>query len=159
MTQFTCKGVKQINNRISFKHLYNSYLSVFFISAGVPNGEFPEILIAKCRSRFYCTWNFCWGEIVREEKMCAGDYCLPRMRPSLMRRRRFPQKGGGLTGMNCQFSSVFNKDEQCDSIPNKGPSPFNDMPAIKMGLEGVYKILNDFKFTRPQGQTKYLAVF
>jgi hypothetical protein len=25
------------------------------ISAGVPNGEFPEILIAKCRSRFYCT--------------------------------------------------------------------------------------------------------
>jgi hypothetical protein len=30
-------------------------ISVFFISAGVPNGEFPEILIAKCRSRFYCT--------------------------------------------------------------------------------------------------------
>jgi hypothetical protein len=30
--------------------------------------------------------------------------------------------------LNCQFSSVFNKDEQCDSIPNKGPSPFNDMP-------------------------------
>jgi hypothetical protein len=55
MTQFTCKGVKQINNRISFKHHYHSYLSAFFISAGVPNGEFPEILIAKCRSRFYCT--------------------------------------------------------------------------------------------------------
>ena len=52
MTQFTCKGVKQINNRISFKHLYHSYLSAFYISAGVPNGEFPEILIAKCRSRF-----------------------------------------------------------------------------------------------------------
>jgi hypothetical protein len=33
-------------------HLH-SYLSGFFISAGVPNGEFPEILIAKCRSRFY----------------------------------------------------------------------------------------------------------
>jgi hypothetical protein len=40
------KGVKQINNRISFKHLYNSYLSAFFFSAGVPNGEFPEILMA-----------------------------------------------------------------------------------------------------------------
>ena len=68
MTQFTCKGVKQINNRISFtfKHLYHLYLSAFFISAGVPNGEFPEILIAKCRSWFYCTWYFCWGEIVRE---------------------------------------------------------------------------------------------
>jgi hypothetical protein len=38
MTQFTCKGVKQINNRISFKHLYHSYFSAFFISAGVPNG-------------------------------------------------------------------------------------------------------------------------
>jgi hypothetical protein len=37
MTQFTCKGVKQINNRISFKHLYHSYLSAFFVSAGVPN--------------------------------------------------------------------------------------------------------------------------
>jgi hypothetical protein len=58
MTQFTCKGVKQINNRISFKHLYHSYLSAFFISAGVPNEEFPEILITKCRSRFYCTWFF-----------------------------------------------------------------------------------------------------
>ena len=44
-------------NRISFKHLYhsNSYFLAFFISARVPNGEFPEILIAKCRSRFYCT--------------------------------------------------------------------------------------------------------
>jgi len=73
MTQFTCKGVKQTNNRISFKHLYHLYLSAFFIIARVPNGEFPEILIAKCRSRFYCTWFFCWGEIVREEKVCAGD--------------------------------------------------------------------------------------
>ena len=42
MTQFTSKGVKQINNWISFKHLYHSYLSAFFISAGVPNGEFPD---------------------------------------------------------------------------------------------------------------------
>jgi hypothetical protein len=25
-------------------HLYHSYLSAFFFSAGVPNGEFPEIL-------------------------------------------------------------------------------------------------------------------
>ena len=65
MTQFTCKGVKQINNRISFKydiHLYHPYLSTFFVSAGVPNGEFPEILIAKCRSRFYCTWFFSEAE-------------------------------------------------------------------------------------------------
>ena len=89
MTQFTCKGVKQINNRISFKHLYHSYLSAFFISAGVPNGEFPEILIAKCRSRFYCTWFFCWGEVVQEinvscawDPFHAGDKALTRETPA-----------------------------------------------------------------------------
>jgi hypothetical protein len=70
MTQFTCKGVKQINNRISFKHLYHSYISAFFVSAGVPNGEFPEILIAKCRSRFYCTWFFCW------KRSCGRKRCV-----------------------------------------------------------------------------------
>ena len=73
MTQFTCKGVKQINNRISLKydiHLYHSYLSAFFVSAGVPNGEFPEILIAKCRSRFYCTWFFSRWKIL---KVDGGD--------------------------------------------------------------------------------------
>jgi hypothetical protein len=89
MTQFTCKGVKQINNRISFKHLYHSYLSAFFVSAGVPNGEFPEILIAKCRSRFYCTWFFCWGEIVQEinvsrtgDPVHAGDKALTQDTPA-----------------------------------------------------------------------------
>jgi hypothetical protein len=89
MTQFTCKSVKQINNRISFKHLYHSYLLAFFISAGVPNEEFPEILIAKCRSRFYCTWFFCWGEIVREinvsrawDPVHAGDKALTRETPA-----------------------------------------------------------------------------
>ena len=78
MTQFTCKGVKQINNRISFKHLYHSYVSAFFISAGVPNGEFPEILIAKCRSRFYCTWFFCWGGISCGRKRCVREINVSR---------------------------------------------------------------------------------
>jgi hypothetical protein len=32
------------------------------VSAGVPNGEFPEILITKCRSRFYCIWFFSRAE-------------------------------------------------------------------------------------------------
>jgi hypothetical protein len=53
--------------------------------------------------------------------------------------------------LNCQFSSVFNKDEQCDSIPNKGPSPFNDIPAIKIGLEGVYTILNRLQIHKATG--------
>jgi hypothetical protein len=55
------------------------------------------------------------------------------------------------TGMT---QSVFNKDEQCDSIPNKGPSPFNDMPAIIIGLEGVYKILNQLQIHKATGPDK-----
>jgi hypothetical protein len=95
MTQFTCKGVKQINNRISFKHLYHSYLSAFFISTRVPNGEFPGIMIAKCRSRFYCTWFFVGGiscgrkRCVREinvsrawDPVHAGDKALTREIPA-----------------------------------------------------------------------------
>ena len=81
MTQFTCKGVEQINNRISFKHLYHSYLSAFFISAGVPYREFPEILIAKCRSRFYCTWFLSRAEDFeswREGPSKSGEKCSRR---------------------------------------------------------------------------------
>ena len=69
-------------------HLH-SYLSAFFISAGVPNGEFPEILIAKCKSRFYFTWFFCLGDIVREinvsrawDPVHAGDKALARETPT-----------------------------------------------------------------------------
>jgi hypothetical protein len=67
-------------------------LSAFFISAGVTNGEFPEILIATCSSRFNCTWFFCWGgtscgrkRYVREinvsragDPVHAGDKALTR---------------------------------------------------------------------------------
>jgi hypothetical protein len=114
MTQFTCKGVKQINNRISFKHLYHSYLSAFFISAGVPNGEFPEILIAKCRSRFYCTWFFVKGiscgrkRCVREinvsrawDPVHAGDKALMLETPT--KRGRVNRYGNG-----CKFLFSFN---------------------------------------------------
>ena len=76
------------NRSITGYHLH-SYLSAFFISAAVPNGEFPEILIAKCRSRFYCTWFFCWGDIVREinvsrawDPVHAGDKALTRETPT-----------------------------------------------------------------------------
>ena len=64
MTQFTCKGVKQNNNRISLNmtFTFTIRISAFFVSAGIPNGEFPEILTTKCRSRFYCTWFFSRAE-------------------------------------------------------------------------------------------------
>ena len=54
---------------------------MFFVSAGVPNGEFPEILIAKCRSRFYCTWFF-WRaedfESWRKGPSKSGEKCSRR---------------------------------------------------------------------------------
>ena len=95
MIQFTCKGVKQINNRISFKHLYHSYLSAFFVSAGVPNGEFPEILIAKCRSRFYCSWFFCWGGDRAGGKGVCGRLMFPAQETQSMRETPM-QRGGGV---------------------------------------------------------------
>jgi hypothetical protein len=52
---------KKKNRNKPLDIIYHLYLSAFFISAGVPKGEFPEILIAKCRSRFYCTLFLCWG--------------------------------------------------------------------------------------------------
>jgi hypothetical protein len=63
-------------------HLYHLYLSVFFVSAGVPYGEFPEILITKCRSRFYCTWFFSRVEDFeswRKGPSKSGEKCSRRM--------------------------------------------------------------------------------
>jgi hypothetical protein len=98
MTKFTCEGVKQINNRISFKHLYYSYLSAFFISAGVPNGEFPEILIAKCRSRFYCTWFFVGG-------ISCGRLMSPTHETQSM--REIPAKRGRVNRYGTLPSYIF----------------------------------------------------
>ena len=56
--------------------------------------------------------------------------------------------------LNDQFSSVFNKDEQTDTIPDNGPSPFVDMPPITVGREGVRKLLANLhihKATGPDG--------
>ena len=98
MTQFTCKGVKQINNRISFKHLYHSYLLAFFISVGVPNGEFPEILIAKYRSKFYF---FVGGRSCG--RLMSPVQETQSMREIRLLRGRLPRKEGGLTGMSSYF--------------------------------------------------------
>jgi hypothetical protein len=139
MTQFTCKGVKQINNRISFKHLYHSYLSAFFISTRVPNGESPEILIAKCRSRFYCTRFSCWGENVWEinvscawDPVHAGDKALTRETPTkrgrvkryanckLKSRLNLPSN---LT-LNFEFPFLINLFAYLDTVPRLAPYTF-----------------------------------
>ena len=64
MTQFTCKGVKQINNRISLNMTFTFTIRIsrrFSSAQEFQMGNFQK-LIAKCRSRFYCTWFFSWAE-------------------------------------------------------------------------------------------------
>ena len=73
MTQFTCKGVKQINNRISLNRISQRFSS----AQEFQMGEFPEILIAKCRSRFYCTWFFVGG-ILCGRKRCVREINVSR---------------------------------------------------------------------------------
>ena len=97
MTQFTCKGVKQINNRISFKHLYHSYLSAFFISVEFQMGNFQKYWLQNVDQDFIVLDFFVGGEFVRDinvsrawDPVHAGDKALTR---------RLPWKGGGLTGM------------------------------------------------------------
>jgi hypothetical protein len=81
MTQFTCKGVKQINNRISLNMTFTFTIRISLHFSGVQNGEFPEILIAKCRSRFFCTWFF-WRaedfESWRKGPSKSGEKCSRR---------------------------------------------------------------------------------
>ena len=80
MTQFTFKGVKQINNRISINttFTFTIRISAFFLSAGVPNGEFPERLIAKCRSWFFFTCGrFCKLTGGTEGTLKIGRQMLP----------------------------------------------------------------------------------
>jgi hypothetical protein len=79
------------------------YLRTKFPAQEFQMGEFPEILITKSRSRFYCTWffsraeNFCWEEIVRENNVSsAGD---PVHAGDKTLTRETPAQRGGLTGM------------------------------------------------------------
>ena len=71
MTQFTCKGVKQINNRISFKHLYHLIrISRRFSSAReFQMGNFQKYWSQNVGQDFIVLDFFVGGE----EKVCAGD--------------------------------------------------------------------------------------
>ena len=55
------------------------------------------------------------------------------------------------TILNEQFQSVFTKEDN-SNMPDKGPSPFQTMPPIKVSNNGVLKLLrglNPFKATGP----------
>ena len=113
MTQFTCKGVKQINNRISFKHLYHSYLSAFFISAEFQMGNFQKYWSQNVGQDFIVLVFFVGGiscgrkRCVREinvsrtwDPVHAGDKALTRETPAkrgrVNRYACLPMVGGSL---------------------------------------------------------------
>ena len=55
--------------------------------------------------------------------------------------------------LNQQFHSVYTR-EDTTNMPNKGPSPYPDMPAIQVATAGVCKLLkgtNSHKATGPDG--------
>ncbi len=108
MTQFTCKGVKQINNRISFKHLYHSYLSAFFISTEFQMGNFQKYWSQNVGQDFIVLDFFVGGRscgrkrCVREinvshagDPVHAGDKALTRETPAKRGRvNRYDYKQG-----------------------------------------------------------------
>jgi hypothetical protein len=62
---------------VSNRSITGTYLSAFFISAGVPNGEFPEILIANVGQDFIVL-DFFVGEISCGRKRCVREINVSR---------------------------------------------------------------------------------
>jgi hypothetical protein len=60
--------------------------------------------------------------------------------------------------LNDQFSSVFNKDEDINTIPSKGTSPTNTMPNITIGPPGVAKLLKNLKQHKATGPDEIPAM-
>jgi hypothetical protein len=56
--------------------------------------------------------------------------------------------------LNSQFSSVFNQNENPDTIKDKGPSPYNTMPSINITNTGVYKLLQRLNINKATGPDK-----
>ena len=59
--------------------------------------------------------------------------------------------------LNEQFSSVFTREES-SSVPDLGPSPFEEMPPIKVGKAGVLKLLKNLKTRKASGPDKIPAI-
>ena len=60
----------------------------------------------------------------------------------LINKEGFLQSDSSKNIPNDQFQSEYTQ-ENTSSIPNKGPSPHPSMPRIKIGLNGVIKLLID----------------
>ena len=53
--------------------------------------------------------------------------------------------------LNRQFSSVFNQNEDINSIKDKGPSPYETMPDITITNPGVQKLLKNLNVHKATG--------
>ena len=53
--------------------------------------------------------------------------------------------------LNRQFSSVFNQNETPSTIKDKGPSPYETMPPIKVTNQGVLKLLRNLNIHKATG--------
>ena len=61
-------------------------------------------------------------------------------------------KGNKAEMLNDQFSSVFTHEDTA-SIPELGPSPFKEMPSIKVSEAGVLKLSKDLKKRKASGHS------
>ena len=67
------------------------------------------------------------------------------------------QPGEKAEMLNEQFSSVFTREDSTD-VPDLGPSPFKEMPPIKIGKAGVLKLLKNLKTRKASGPDKIPAI-
>ena len=100
MTQFTCKGVKQINNRISFTFVS---LDVFH-QRGSSKWGISRNIDCKMQVKILLYLIFLLGGYRAGGKGVCGRLMSPAHETQSMReirllRGRLPRKGGGLTGM------------------------------------------------------------
>ena len=91
------------NRSITGYHLH-SYLSAFFISAGVPNGEFPEILIANV-GRDFIVLDFFVGGYRAGGKGVCGRLLSPAHETQSM--RETPVKRGRVNRYDLVFVGIL----------------------------------------------------
>ena len=114
MTQFTCKGVKQINNRISLNCISRRFSSAREFQMGnfqkywSQNVDQDFIVLD-----FFHVWKIFVGEKSCGRKRCVREINVSRtgdqsMREIRLLRGRLPWKGGGLTGMLLNKPIVLN---------------------------------------------------
>ena len=136
MTQFTCKGVKQINNRISLNRISRRFSSAREFQMGnfqkywSQNVDQDFIVLD-----FFHVWKIFVGEKSCGRKRCVREINVSRtgdqsMREIRLLRGRLPWKGGGLTGMQSRENQRGNQEWTIQRKP-KGKSRMDNPEKTK----------------------------